>query len=207
MNPTHRILDAQGLPCPQPVIMARKALAEGGFATLEILVDDAAARENILKFAAYSRCEVEGVETQGPLTRIRLRPGGPGDSAAPGPSATAIPVPAPAGAPTVLLTSDGIGDASPDLGRLLMRGFLYTLTECDVPPMRIILMNAGVRLAVEGSDSLENLRKAADRGVDVIACGTCLEFYKLTEALAVGRISNMYEISAHLLQGPTVSLG
>ncbi|WP_306598396.1 sulfurtransferase-like selenium metabolism protein YedF [Geothrix sp. 21YS21S-2] len=202
MSPTRRTLDAKGLPCPQPVILTRKALAEGGFSSLEILVDDAAARENILKFAAWAKCEVEGVASEGALTRIVLRPGAPGEAPEAAPAE-----PAPAGAPTVLITSDGIGNGSPDLAKLLMRGFLYTLTECDVPPMRIIFMNAGVRLAVEGSDSLENLRKTADRGVDVIACGTCLEFYKLTEALAVGRVSNMYEISEHLLQGPTVILG
>jgi len=202
MSLTRRTLDAKGLPCPQPVILTRKALAEGGFSSLEILVDDAAARENILKFAAWAKCEVEDVASEGALTRIVLRPGAPGEAS------EAAPVePAPAGAATVLITSDGIGSGSPDLAKLLMRGFLYTLTECDVPPMRIILMNAGVRLAVEGSDSLENLRKTADRGVDVIACGTCLEFYKLTEALAVGRVSNMYEISEHLLHGPTVILG
>lgn len=202
MSPIRRTLDARGLPCPQPVILTRKAMAEGGFAALEVLVDDAAARENILKFAAWARCEVEEVATEGTLTRIVLRPGTPGEAAEPAPV-----VPAPAGAATVLLTSDGIGAASPDLARLLMRGFLYTLTECDVPPVRIILMNAGVRLALEGSDSLDNLRTIADRGVDIIACGTCLEFYKSTEVLAVGRISNMYEISEHLLSGPSVILG
>lgn len=201
MNPTHRILDAQGLPCPQPVILTRKALAEGGFSTLEVLVDDAAARENILKFAAWAACEVEALSSDGPLTRILLRPGNPAEA-----PETASAAPAPALGATVLITSDGIGDGSPDLSRLLMRGFLYTLTECDAPPMRIILMNDGVRLAVEGSDSLENLRKTADRGVDIIACGTCLEFYKLTEALGVGRISNMYEISEHVMSGSTVNI-
>jgi len=201
MNPTRRTLDAQGLPCPQPVILARKALAEGGFSSLEILVDDAAARENILKFAAWARCEVEAVASEGPLTRIVLRPGTPAEA----PEAASAPA-APGRGATVLITSDGIGEGSPDLSRLLMRGFLYTLTECDAPPMRIILMNAGVRLAVEGSDSLDNLRKTADRGVDILACGTCLEFYKLTEALGVGRISNMYEITEHVMGGPTVNI-
>ena len=67
MTPSPRILDARGLPCPQPVILARKALAEGGFATLEILVDDAASRENLLKFAAYAKCAVEAVETDGQI--------------------------------------------------------------------------------------------------------------------------------------------
>jgi selenium metabolism protein YedF len=112
----------------------------------------------------------------------------------------------PGGAPTVFIATDGIGQGDPDLARLLMRGFLYTLTECDVPPMRLILMNAGVKLAVEGSDSLGNLRKIADRGVDILACGTCLEFYKLTDSLGVGRITNMYEIAGFLLQGPTVTI-
>ncbi len=206
MNPTRRTLDVRSLPCPQPVILTRKAMAEGGFAALEILVDDAAARENILKFAAWARCEVDEVATEGTVTRIVLRPATPGEAAEAAPVVHAA-VGAPAGAATVLLTSDGIGSASPDLARLLMRGFLYTLTECDAPPLRIILMNAGVRLALEGSDSLDNLRTLADRGVDVIACGTCLEFYKSTEILGVGRISNMYEISEHLLSGPSVVLG
>jgi len=197
MNPIHRTLDARGLPCPQPVILARKALAEGGFDTLEILVDDAASRENLLKFAAYSHCEVEGVETEGRTTRMRLRPGIGGT-----PEAARTP----GQGATVLITSDGIGKGDPDLARLLMRGFLFTLTECDAPPLCIILMNAGVQLAVEGSDSLANLCKVADRGVEILACGTCLEYFKLTDSLGVGRITNMYEIANLLLQGPALTL-
>jgi selenium metabolism protein YedF len=85
-----------------------------------------------------------------------------------------------------------------------MRAFLYTLTESEALPARIILMNGGVKLAVEGSDSLINLRRLAERGVEILACGTCLEFYQLKDALAVGRVSNMYEIAGLLLQGRTV---
>ena len=203
MSPTHKIIDAKGLPCPQPVILARKALAEGGFDTLELLVDDAASRENLLKFAAFAKCAVESVEADGPATRIVLRPSGETSTQA---APAAAPASRPAQAPTVLIASDGIGTGDPDLARLLMRGFLYTLTECDAPPMRVIFMNAGVKLAVEGSESLANLRKVADRGVDILACGTCLEFFKLTYQLGVGRITNMYEIAGHLLEGPAVTL-
>jgi selenium metabolism protein YedF len=201
MNPIHKVIDAQGLPCPQPVILARKALAEGGFDTLDILVDDAASRENLLKFAAYAKCEVEAVTTDGPRTTLRLKPG---TTVASQPASA--PAPAATQAATVLITADGLGQGDPDLARLLMRGFLYTLTECDAPPMQVIFMNAGVRLAVEGSESLANLRKLADRGVDILACGTCLEFYKLTETLGVGRITNMYEIAELLLQGRATTL-
>jgi len=87
-----------------------------------------------------------------------------------------------------------------------MRGFVYALGECELPPRRIILMNGGVKLAIEGSASMENLRSLAELGVEVLACGTCLEFFQLKEALAVGRITNMYEIASLLLQGSTVAL-
>lgn len=210
MNPTLRTIDAKGLPCPQPVILARKALAEGGFDTLEILVDDAASRENLLKFAGFVHCVVEEVAAEGTSTRIRLRPtlsGGDATAAQPNPA----PVPShaigkAAQAATVLLAHDGIGTGDPELARLLMRGFLYTLTECDAPPLRIIFMNAGVRLAVEGSASLEHLRTLEGRGVEILACGTCLDFFKLTDLLGVGRITNMYEIAECLLQGPSLAL-
>jgi selenium metabolism protein YedF len=206
MNPISRTLDARGLPCPQPVILARKALAEGGFDTLEITVDDAASRENLLKFGAYAKCLVEEVTLDGGATTIRMTPQGaphPGSASAPAPQA----LPGAAWAATVLITADGIGQGDPELARLLMRGFLYTLTEAERVPQRVIFMNSGVKLAVAGSASLANLDKLGERGVEVLSCGTCLEFYGLTPTLAVGGITNMYEIAGHLLDGATVSIG
>jgi intracellular sulfur oxidation DsrE/DsrF family protein len=87
-----------------------------------------------------------------------------------------------------------------------MRAFLYTLTESETPPQRVLLMNSGVTLAAEGSVHLENLRRLVDLGVEILACGACLEFYKLTDQLAVGRVSNMQEITEFLLQGNVLSL-
>ena len=204
MTPSPRILDARGLPCPQPVILARKALAEGGFATLEILVDDAASRENLLKFAAYAKCAVT-VATEGDATRITLAPQeGATPGAAPSPAA---PPPGAARAATVLITSDGIGQGDGDLARLLMRGFIYTLTEAEETPQRVILMNGGVKLSVAGSDSLVNLTRLAERGVEILSCGTCLEFYGLTPTLAVGGVTNMYDIAGYLLAGSAVTIG
>ncbi len=207
MNPTSKIVDARGLPCPQPVILARQALMEGGFETYEVIVDNEASKENLLKFAAYSQCAVERVASAGSETRILLKPR-EGATASGLPEATDITALTcePAARPVVLITSDGIGRGDDDLGRLLMRGFLYTLSVSEAPPQRVIFMNAGVKLAVEGSDSLENLRKLADLGVEVLACGTCLEFFKLTDRLAVGAITNMYEITEHLLKGPVLQV-
>jgi selenium metabolism protein YedF len=206
MNPICRVLDARGLPCPQPVILARKALAEGGFDRLEITVDDPASRENLLKFAAYAKCRVEEVKTEGELTQIRLAPQGT-PAASTGEAPASVPAREAGQGGVVLLTADGIGQGDQDLARLLMRGFVYTLTETERPAQRVILMNSGVKLAVEGSESLGHLKKLEERGVEVLACGTCLEFYGLTKALAVGGITNMYEIAGHLLEGPTVTVG
>ena len=206
MNPICRVLDARGLPCPQPVILVRKALAEGGFDTLEITVDDPASRENLLKFAAYAKCRVEELNTEGDLTRLLLTPQWTQATATGEAPAPVMPQAAGQGG-VVLLTADGIGQGDQELARLLMRGFIYTLTESELPPRRVILMNSGVKLAVEGSESLGNLRKLEARGVEVLACGTCLDFFGLTKALAVGGITNMYEIVGHLLEGPTVTIG
>jgi selenium metabolism protein YedF len=203
MSPTSKIVDVRGLPCPQPVILARQALAEGGFETYEIIVDNEASKENLLKFAAYSKCAVERVAANGTETRILLKPG---EGPAVLPETREDFTCESASRPVVLITSDGIGRGDDELARLLMRGFLYTLAASDDPPRRIILMNGGVRLAVEGSESLENLRRLAERGVEVLACGTCLEFFKLTDRLAVGSITNMYEITEHVLKGPVLSV-
>jgi len=110
------------------------------------------------------------------------------------------------GIQTVFLSSRTIGRGDDELGALLMRGFLYTLTESETVPQRVLLMNSGVTLAAEGSEHLENLRRLVDLGVEILACGTCLEFYKLTDQLAVGRVSNMQEIAEFLLQGKALSL-
>jgi selenium metabolism protein YedF len=207
-------VDARGQACPQPVILTRKALAEGGFDLLELIVDDASSRENVVRFATYANCVVESVAEEGAVSRILIRPTA-GAPAGPAPGrvfATPEPVPAPVpevpsvqGA-TVFISSAGIGAGDEQLAALLMRGFVYTLTESDALPARIILMNGGVRLAVEGSESLKNLSRLAERGVEILACGTCLEFYHLKESLAVGRVSNLYEIAELLLQGRTLSL-
>jgi selenium metabolism protein YedF len=203
MSGSHRKLDARGLACPEPVVLTRKALAEGGFELLEVIVDDPSSLENVVRYAGYARCAVETLAGEAGASRILIRPGGAGAA----PEAAAVPVPGPAamaGGATVLIAGSGIGAGDEALGALLMRGFLYALAEGETTPLRVILMNGGVKLAVEGSDSLVNLRRLADRGVEILACGTCLEFFLLKESLAIGRVSNMYEIAGILLQGAVV---
>ena len=85
-------------------------------------------------------------------------------------------------------------------------GFGGALSENDIIPKRIIAMNSGIRLSIAGSESLLSLQKLAGRGVEILVCGTCLEYYGIASKLAVGRVSNMYEIAGFLAEGGTLSL-
>ena len=91
----------------------------------------------------------------------------------------------------ILITAERIGRGDDELGAVLMKNFLYSLARSEPRPVAVMLMNGGVRLACEGSASLDDLRLAADAGVAVRVCGTCLDYFGLTESLAVGEIGTM----------------
>lgn len=91
----------------------------------------------------------------------------------------------------VLILNDKIGRGDDDLGRVLMKNFLYSLARLADKPSAVMLMNEGVRLACEGSDSLDDLRLMVEQGVAVNACGTCLDYLKLGDRLAVGEVGTM----------------
>jgi len=99
----------------------------------------------------------------------------------------------------VLFLSDRIGRGDDELGRVLMRNFLYSLARNEELPKAVVFMNEGVRLACEGSDSLDDLRLLAENGVAVKACGTCLDFLGLMDSLKVGEVGTMPDSVAALL--------
>jgi selenium metabolism protein YedF len=101
----------------------------------------------------------------------------------------------------VLITTDRIGRTDDELGRLLMRNFCYSLARNEERPVAVMLMNGGVRLACEGSEVLDDLALLVESGVAVKVCGTCLDFLKLTDSLAVGDIGSMPDGVAAML-GP-----
>lgn len=94
----------------------------------------------------------------------------------------------------VAVDTDVMGRGSEELGRVLMKGFLFALSQLENLPKTVLFYNGGAKLTVEGSDSLEDLRSMAERGVEILTCGTCLNYYGLTEKLAVGGVTNMYTI-------------
>ncbi|MFA5843975.1 MAG: sulfurtransferase-like selenium metabolism protein YedF [Coriobacteriia bacterium] len=98
----------------------------------------------------------------------------------------------------ILIMSDRMGSGDDELGRLLMRNFLYSLAREEGQPAAVLFSNGGVRLACEGSESLDDLRLLVENGVAVRACGTCLDFLGLKESLAVGEVGAMPGLVASL---------
>lgn len=94
----------------------------------------------------------------------------------------------------VVLSADHMGEGAEELGKILMKSFLYALTQQDELPDTILCYNGGAKLTCEGSESLEDLKDLAARGVEILTCGTCLNFYGITEKLQVGSVTNMYDI-------------
>jgi selenium metabolism protein YedF len=193
-------IDCRGLACPQPVLETKKALDSSEGQEVLVLVDDATARENVSRFAGSQGYQIEVTDERG-YSAIRIRKG----ELAGKKEESSVPKAAIQGDLVFFIDSDSLGRGSEELGGILMRAFLHTLGEAEVKPQKMILVNSGVKLACEGSPALEDLQTAASQGVEILACGTCLNYFELKEKLRAGRISNMYEILNVLSQaGRTV---
>lgn len=184
-------VNAVGDQCPIPVVKATKALGEFKEAgTLEVQVDNEIAIQNLTRLAdskgLKSRSEKLGdnlfaitMEVNGPLTMggedLSSHTDNRGDF-------------------VVAIDTDAMGRGSDDLGRTLMKGFIYAVSQLETLPKTILFYNGGAKLTTEGSVSLEDLRSMEAQGVQILTCGTCLNFYGLADKLAVGSVTNMYVI-------------
>lgn len=190
------VVDARGLPCPTPVVKTREAL-QRGCQRLEVLVDNPTARDNVTRFAASQGCSVEVSEEDGMFHLYIMREGGPEEAAC---ATVTAESPSPSGEKrVVVLSSDVMGRGEEELGRILMKAFLNTLAESERRPWRLVLFNRGVLLAVEGADTLPALKELASRGVEVLVCGTCLDYFGAKDKVAAGTVSNMFEILETML--------
>jgi selenium metabolism protein YedF len=190
-------VDARGLACPQPVVLTAKAVV--GAEQLTVIVDNAVAVENVTRFAHSKGFTVDVSEKPDGIYLALHRVGAAVESAEE-PVISCAPSQPAAGATVVFAPSDSLGRGSAELGERLMGAFFHTLLEIAPKPDMIIFMNSGVKLTAEGSRALDDLRALAEQGVDILACGACLNYFELTEKLAVGRVSNMYEIATALLE-------
>jgi len=173
------------------VVETRKLLlAEPGI-PLTVLVGDETARENISRLAGSLGYEVRVETTEGGFTLGLTRGTKPVEAAA------GTPV---QGKTVAFIAADTMGSGSDELGRILLKNFLFTLTELEAVPDVLLFVNAGVKLTTEGSEALEALEKLACMGADIASCGLCLDFYHLKDKLATGRVTNMLDIAETLLK-------
>lgn len=183
-------VDARGLACPQPVLYTKQALDAMETGIVVAIVDNEAAKENILKLAKRFSCQVN-VTQQANDYYIEIQKGSTTYTGTALGGTIAVD---PAYDTMILITSEVMGRGADELGALLMKSYLYTLVASDQLPSAVILLNGGVKLAVEGSAVLEHLHVLSSKGVDILACGTCLDYYHLKDKLMVGSVTNMYSI-------------
>jgi len=189
-------IDARGLACPQPVILAKNAVKDLMSGTVKILVDNDTAKENLKKFALNHNLKIE-VEEKGTDFHISLTK----DAVVKDFNENSLSVNelleyecdlTNNKSTLVVVKSDRFGSGADDLGTLLMKSYTFALSESDPLPKAMLLLNGGVKLACEGSEVIENLKKIAAGGTEIFCCGTCLDFFGLKEKMVVGTVGNMY---------------
>lgn len=196
-------VDALGLACPLPVVKTIKALeALTGPAAVETHVDNETAVQNLTRLAAGKGFPVRSEKREEKhfvVTMEAVPAAAPAEAEAP-----ALCLPDRRGNTVVAVDSDAMGRGSEELGRTLMKGFLYALSQLDELPKTVLFYNGGARLTTEGSLSLADLKSMEAQGVQILTCGTCLNYYGLTEKLAVGGVTNMYSIVETLAKADKV---
>jgi selenium metabolism protein YedF len=184
-------IDARNIPCPEPVIMTKKALEKMPQGKLVVLVNSEEACQNVQRFAQSQGCSIKVSERDG-VSTIEITKTQPAADQKAGT------------APVMLIASDQLGTGDEALGQLLITSFINALPEAKPRPDKMLFINAGVFLTTEGSRVLDTLKKLENDGVQIFSCGTCLNHYQLKEKLKVGKITNMYDTVSSLLNADKV---
>lgn len=184
-------VNAMGDNCPIPVIKTKKAMAAlTGPETIEVLVDNEIAVQNVTKMASSSGGKVTSEKLGDAEYKVTIEM--EGAPAADG--AEAVCAPDARDNTVVVVSSDRMGSGNDELGKVLIKGFIFAVTQLEELPKAMIFYNGGATLTAEGSDSLEDLKSLEAQGVEILTCGTCLNYYGLTDKLEVGSVTNMYTI-------------
>lgn len=195
-----KLVDALGKACPMPVVMTKKEM-DNGEETIITKVDNKIAVENLKRLADSAGYSVAVKENDG-LYQVALSKECV--------ECNAIleelenPQKIRQSDYVVFIGKDYIGEGSEELGKNLMRMFLYTLTETEELPTHLLLMNSGVKLAVLDEQTVEHLKTLKNKGVDILVCGACLNYYELANDLKIGSVSNMYDITGKMKQSGKV---
>jgi selenium metabolism protein YedF len=184
---SERMVDARGLACPKPLILTKEALKESTSGqTLSILVDNETACRNVERFLSDQGMPPQVREEKGVFTLYFIK------------KTEELPTPKPEiGSEKrhiIAIRSDRMGSGSDELGEILLKGFMNTIGAVFPLPAAIVFYNSGVQMARKGSSLIDTLKLLQSKGVKILVCGTCTDYYQIKGEIEVGTISNMYTI-------------
>jgi selenium metabolism protein YedF len=196
----NNIVDARGQACPKPVLMTKKELDSISEGIITTIVDNEVAKENVSKLASSMGLEYTVEKKKEDEYIINIKKG----------NATVKEVELPVekrSNNTIAIGSDKMGAGEEELGKILIKSFIFTVKETTPHPTNILFFNSGVKLTCEGSPVLDDLKALEENGVEILSCGTCLDYYNLKEKLKVGGITNMYTIYEKMNTSNTINIG
>jgi selenium metabolism protein YedF len=186
------VVNAVGEQCPIPVVKATHALQEMKEpGTLEVHVDNEIAVQNLTRMASGHHLTAKSEKVAEKEFVVTMEVTAPVEVL---PAEEPACIPDARGDLVVAVDTDAMGRGNDELGHTLIKGFLFAVSQLPQLPKTILFYNGGAKLTCEGSDSLDDLKNMEAQGVEVLTCGTCLNFYGLTEKLSVGSVTNMYTI-------------
>ncbi len=183
-------IDALGQACPLPAIRTKNAIRELETPEpIEVLVDNDIATQNLTKLGTQLGYDAQITKEADQVYKVILTP------LADGPVTQLEPASTMKDSYVVAISSATMGVGNDELGKVLMKGFIYALTEQEDLPKAILLYNGGILYSTEGSASLEDLQALQEKGVEILSCGTCLNYYDLSDKLAIGDVTNLYSMA------------
>ncbi len=208
MNEKKQTLDLRGLTCPEPVIAARRAFDDRTVSLVEALVDDDVCVNNLLRLARSLRASFSSASKKDHFLVTISRSTNPSvvgttsviqvDEQVAAAGASAEPVESRVLGCVLFLSKDTLGQGDEEFSRALLNIFLQTTLEAGQHPRAILLMNSGVRLMSPASQARKVLDDFRQAGCEVLACGLCLDYYKLKDEVPRDQITNMFAICEYL---------
>lgn len=185
------ILDARGLTCPLPVINTKKELEGVNIGeNIEVIVDNEIAVQNLTKFANVQGFPVSSSKVSDDEFHVNISKGEKAVE-----EEEVICEPDKKDNFVIVISSDKMGEGNEVLGHKLLKAFIFAVTKQDKLPKTMLFYNMGAHMTCEGSEVLEDLKLLESEGVEIMTCGTCLDFYGIKEKLCVGTVTNMYDIA------------
>lgn len=201
-------VNAIGDACPIPVVKTKNAIKElNGPGEVEVLVDNEIAVQNLTKMANQKGYGIRSEKLEEQKYQVIMTIG-EGEELEPSEAEDTeketVCIPDSRKHKLVVISSGKMGEGNDELGEVLMKGFIYALTQQDELPDTILFYNGGAAFTCEGSPALEDLKSLEAQGVEIFTCGTCLNYYGLSEKLQVGDVTNMYVIAEKMMQADSI---